>query len=513
MTFETLRELVLHVTPNKTKGIEVIGAPSKQGVRLNALYEGILYGKFENHDQAARSIYGTLANSQIYRNLCNRLFRRLVNTVFIIDLNEPGYSELGQARGQCQADLAAASILLERSKSASAIHLLQNTLEQSERFELTQINTDVTRLLRRAYSRSANDIKKYEEMTARNHLYEDKRRWEYEALECYEQIVRHYIKGQGSDHDLHLKTAIDYQNLCSVPAHHHTFFFTYYKYCIGLAHYMSGKQLQQAADLSHEALIMLEQKPHIAMRGQKLHFLTNRVLCLTHLRQFDVIQQESLIDRLNANLTSTDVSILIKGKRLEAQYYLFSGQYNNALRIVKEINDNPKLKSLKGIDIELWRLQRGYIYLLSRLGKLTEADIRSANLGEFKITTFENSFEILNQEKDGMNIPVLLLSFIFKILDKKYDELLNKIESIKKYQQRHLKSIYNKRSESFLKLLFELTRIDSKSELALRNIRKALNVLQNHTFDDSTNSNSIEIIPYEELALLLLAHLNIKKRL
>ncbi|MBU6340646.1 MAG: hypothetical protein KGS48_04050, partial [Bacteroidetes bacterium] len=110
-----------------------------------------------------------------------------------------------------------------------------------------------------------------------------------------------------------------------------------------------------------------------------------------------------------------------------------------------------------------------------------------------------------DRDKEGMNIPLVLLPLLFSLAEK--DDLEGygrSIEAIEKYRKRYLDNEMNRRSASFTKMLLALGKIRYEKGSAERKIKKEMAVLDSLPPQDASQSLAVEIIPYEDLWALLI---------
>ena len=87
MTFKALKELILTISRNKVKQLELFGDGSDR--RIDHFYDGIVDGEFNSEEDIATYFFkdGDIKSSD-YRKLKSRLIRQLINTSFFIDVNQ-----------------------------------------------------------------------------------------------------------------------------------------------------------------------------------------------------------------------------------------------------------------------------------------------------------------------------------------------------------------------------------------------------------------------------------------
>jgi len=90
---EALRELVQLVTRNKLKSIDVLDFSENGDSRLGELYDIIAEGEAGSDQEAAELLYPDAKSTSGYRKLKNKLRRKLINSLLLVDLNQASYSD------------------------------------------------------------------------------------------------------------------------------------------------------------------------------------------------------------------------------------------------------------------------------------------------------------------------------------------------------------------------------------------------------------------------------------
>ena len=152
-TFDELRSLARFLDKNKVKNIQVIGNPDQSDTLFKRFYEGLTEGKLDGDSTAKEALYGTSEDKQeAYYTLKERLHKRLQNTLFFIDVNEPSRSSVHKAWLKCSKELIMVKILLSNHERRLAILQAERTLKVSSKFEFTDISLDIAKLLLKHYA-------------------------------------------------------------------------------------------------------------------------------------------------------------------------------------------------------------------------------------------------------------------------------------------------------------------------------------------------------------------------
>jgi hypothetical protein len=184
-------------------------------------------------------------------------------------------------------------------------------------------------------------------------------------------------------------------------------------------------------------------------------------------------------------------------------YCMYSAKYEEALQVYNKITQSPSFALLDGSHHDNWLLLGGYLHLLAKLGILNSIEVENI-VGTFRFGKFFNEIEVLDKDKEGMNIPLVLLPILFHLAQKTFDDQKEiSVDALEKYRQRWLANDMNRRSDSFLKMLIAFAKKDFASAAAEKKISKELEILKSETPQVAGQNFAVEVIPYETLWELL----------
>jgi hypothetical protein len=497
MEFVALIDLVKTVTKNKVKNIEVLGNPSEDQSLVESLYEAIGKGKIKTDEEAVRFLYGKKesAKSPTYLRTKNRLIRQLVNVSLFVDLNQPMFNDRAKAYYNCYRDFASAHILTMRYASLAAIDIFEQTLEQTIKYEFVELTADIARELRKLYAQAAGDPAKHERISQIHRQYEEKRRLEMLAMEHYESLINYYIIRRSPNQEVNQFATAYFEELFPLAAQADTSQYYLYTYYIGLIRHFSANDCVGALAMCDEALTLLKARKNTNRAGLSTLAL-QKIACLIQLRRQDAECDEvvkyciSLVDDGHHNW--------FRAHELHLHYCLFARRYSDALAIYAKTSKHEKFNSLAGLISDNWQLYGGYLHLLALLGKLDSAKVTEA-VGEFKYSRLNNEIEVVARDKQGMNIPLILLPVIYALVKGDFPETDISPEGLEKYRKRYLDTDMNRRSAAFLNLLLAFSKKEYTTASAEKKIKKELDVLASEQPQVTGQTFAVEIIPYEDL--------------
>lgn len=494
MEFEVLRDLVKTITRNKTKQIEVLGNSGQEGSRTEKLYQALADGNFDSDEAVAKKLFNVSAKDPHYRRARNKLIRQLVNTVFFIDTQQSLYSDQSSAFVNCHRDFAASQLLIARNATKAATYVLEQILEQSIKFEFTELSAEISRTLRFQYGRSMAARAQHEHFTQLHRRYEDKRSWEFKAFDYREELTEHYIARRSPNDEIHRIASAYYNELKEKLEEVDTFQYYANTFHVGLIMHFLANDCESALQLCEVAIPLLTRRK-TANSGSIMGFMSNKLACLTQLRRFEPDDHTA-----ESCLSMADEGGYNWFKVMELYFYysLYTRRYHKAFELFRTAVQHPRFSLLNDTVRDEWQLFGGYLHLLAALGQLDPGEVEAA-AGKFKYTKFYNDFLVLPKDKEGMNIPLILLPVLYSLATGQEEEYGRSTEALEKYRIRYLNNNMNRRSASFMKVLFALSDRPFRPGPADRKIAKELDVLKQESPQVAGQTFAVEIVPYEDL--------------
>lgn len=496
MEFVALKELVKTITRNKVKNIEVLGNPGQEGSKVEELYDAISKDLVQSDEEAAALMYGQTesAKSQAYLRLKGRLERNLLNTAFFVDVNQPMFNVREKAFYNCYRDFAAAFILLGRGALKAGIHLLEQILEQTIRYEFVELTAQIANRLRNEYSR-VGSAQLHERYAKIYREYDEKRRLEMLASDYFDNLVHYYILRRSPNEEIHqLATSYlsELQPLASVAD---TSQFYYHTAQIGIIKNLSVNNCSETIKVCNESIALLKKRPS-TKKATLVITSFQKIACLIQLRIFDGQAEETV--KYCLSLEEEGSFNWFRTYELHLHYCLFARRYEEALGLFEKASQHPKFESLSGAVRDNWHLYGGYLHLLAALGKLDTLKVEAA-AGTFRYGKLSNEIEVLDRDKQGMNIPLVFLPILHHLAKGTFESADISVEALEKYRKRYLDNDMNRRSAAFLNMLIAFAKRDYQSASAERKIKKEQEVLAKEQPQVAGQTFAVEIIPYEDL--------------
>lgn len=504
LDFKALKDLVKIVNKNKIKQLEILGVTHFEDSKSEMLYEGILRDSFDSDDEAAEAIFGSFSKDPKYKKLRAKFFRQLVNTIFFIDFNESMFTEQSRAISNCYKDFAAAQLLQGRGAKVAAAFLLQQTLSQTEKLELTDLNSEITRTILSNYGNTITDVAGFGKYLDLYRKYEMKRAAEMKAFLYYKELGMYYASSNSPNDEVFQKATTYYDELKPMVKEIDTMQFHFHFFLIGMIKNSSGGFHHESLQLIEDTLKNLKDRPSFT-RGQHQSILLQKLFCIAQLKLETADFQKQVFGQYLDLVREGDYA-WFKGYEVKCFYYIGIGAYEQALDSFIEAFQHTNYQRLTGMTHDNFHLLLGYLNLLGELGILDKNKIQKV-CGDFKLGGYMNKFNVVEKDREGMNIPIMLLPILFGIVNpKEYGEMGRSGDALDKYRQRYLENDLNKRSACFLKLLLALINHPFDEANSEKKIQKELDILLDLKPDVNRQVYFIEVIPYEHLWKMLYKH-------
>lgn len=494
-----LKELSHIITKHKVKQIDIIGNDSNDDSKFQSLYSGIIDGKITNDDDAIHTLYGINndKNSQTYNRLKNRLKRRLLNTLFFINTNQPQFTDIQKAYYSCNRNWLAVRILLSFGARRTGITLAERTLRFAQHYEFTELALFLSKDLRFHYSVIESNEKKYLEYSSLVDFHISNLVAETEAERHYTQLMRNYSSAQGRPKEDVISSARNAsETLKSQFAQVDTFKFVRISYLVHVTYYQMSFQYEAAVQACYAAIKIFDRKPYHS-QAARFTFELRLLSCLIQLKEFEIGQQIAESCMKNLNEGSVDWFVT------QFYYFLLSSHSNNfdqSYLILSQVLNQSKFSTLYDNHKQLWHVNQAYVEFLIRIGKITshqENDIASKS--SFRLYKFLNDVPIYAKDKRGINISILIVHVLLLLSERKFTDIIDRVDALNQYCHRYLRRDDTFRSNCFIRMLLQMARADFNRIRTIRYAEKYKLKLESMPLNIAVQGIEVEIIPYEVL--------------
>jgi len=493
---EDLKRLVRIISKRKQRQFPLLELKSinDNSSKENIFFRYIKKGIINSDDDASKLIYGTKSDDDRFRMLKSRLKQKLLNHMFFLDFTENNQKASNQFEQECIQYLHQAKMLLFTGERKVAKSLVLKALTTAERCEFTKYIISSLEDLVRIYSDNCqphlfDDI--IEKLDKARQLFTK----ESEAREHFYFIKMMVVKSVNSRKRNLENAAKSIKKLEKLWKE--TKSYNVFEYLLKLI--LLYKEL--TGDFKGIILI-LQQVESGKFQGHSLNrYRLDRAQIIQSMSFafFKAWEFDKGIDYTEKNLAVFDESSSDWFKLNEIYLHLAIYNKNHKLadKIIHSVFENKAFEKLLDEEKENWKLFKDYFQLINAYYN----DIR-----DFNFKSFNKEIPRYDKEREGYNVAVIILQFLFYVEKQELDELTMRRDELKRYMANHFKENFSYRSRTIYKLLNIVVenKLDFKAiQLKSRYLVKKLN--ENQIVGNAYQE--LEIVPYDHLWDLILSQL------
>jgi hypothetical protein len=500
-----LIELTQIVSRQKLKNLDFIGVNDKKGSKSIQLYEGIASGKIKSEKDAILLLYEE-NNFSSFSKLKNRLKKRLINTLFLVDPNSIDLRNIEKAAYECRKSLIAVETLIMKGAHNTAIDLALKAIKTSQKYELTEIVVALSDYLRMYYSYINHNKKlylKFNEMHTlwmKNLVSESKAKSLYSTINASMQNKR-FINSDNNDNFLDLKNIIE-----STDCDTMTFIrFGYSAYTLDL---INRGKFKQVIPILDNAIAILNNK-NFELINTIYNFELYKIISFLQLGKYDscLILLQKYEDVFKYN---TYNGYLVG-------YYKFillshSRNYTKAYKLIYQVLRSKNYKELPQAMAQNFKIFEAFANFLLARGKIPSSitTVGGKTKKKFRLYKFINDVPLFAKDKRGLNVAILIVHVLFLLHDKKYDAIIDRVDALVQYSYRYLRKDETFRSNCFIKMLLQTVKADFNPIRTRRYTEKYVAQLAEVPLNVAEQGIEVEVIPYEDLWDIVLEMLDNK---
>lgn len=490
-----LIELVHSLHWGKLKSSPLWSVVLPPNTKMAQLFDILCEQKSATEASVAEQLYGTPTAVSKLRSLKNKTKERLLDVLFLLDFQEPTYTDRQKAHYECNKRWATAMTLLSKKIKTAGIEQLELMLRHTEHFEFTELSMSAAYHLRLHYGTLVGDANKYEYYRDRYRYYQQVWAMENEAEERYTDLISGYATSRAPQQDMAKQAEAHYKHIEPCLAECPSFRLHLSGRLLQMMVYSGRNDYRTMADLCEQALDFFRSKPYESHVPLQV-FYYQLVVCCVQLRDFG---RGQAIIRQNADVYEPGTFNWFKVQELYFLLALHTQHYDDAFDACAAAAQHPALAQQPDQIREMWKIYEAYSHLLVHIRRVD----RLPN-PKYKLSKFLNEIPVFSKDRRGMNIPVLIVSFLHDIAHQRYDSAIDRVEAIEKYTARYLKKDEHFRSNCFLKMLVQIPEAAFHREGAARKAERFLAQLRQMPLEIANQPHEIEIVPYEDLWEMIL---------
>ncbi len=501
---KNLIEISKIVTKKKVRKIEIFDDHSlkHKNSKFNDFYEALMAGKFKNDRDAASFLYSCSPTDDKYRQLKSRFRKRLLNTLFFLDVNLPSTSNYDRAYYSSNKDWTLVKILLSNNAPHTAAALARQILTTALKYKFADVIVNCSRILRK-YAAETGDEKGYEEYDAHSKQFQNVLDAEIRSEELYQRVIMNYYKVPIQQTDLKERIDTYCDALVGLSEIYDSPIVIYNMYLVWAYRYEMLRDFEAMLEVTAKAEKYIEENPLYYQSDKLATFQLKKMSAHLHLSDWKngKINAEKCLHSFPSG-SETWFTFM--------EYYLLlaihTDNYVNAIAIYNEATGKSKFKKLTGVTKEKWKIFEVYLnFIIESVGSDNPV-LAAQQKKTFRLSRFLNDSILYPKEQRIFTVLMVIAQILFLLEKKSYNAVAERIDRLKGYANRQLKKEEFHRAIQFIRLLQQL----AKSEYKIDNLgmtEKYYNKLVETPFFYSGAIHQFEVIPYEKLWNLILSRL------
>jgi hypothetical protein len=491
-----LPEILRVVAKLRDPKLEVVNDDyDKQSTETVArLYYGIKSGEFPNDQVAAQVLYGETPSETKFTTLKARLKRKLLNSLFLLDLKRGGYSEYSRVSYLCNKRVFMLKTLIMLGARNGAIRLAESTLPEVQSFDLTSLELEIVYWLR-AHASLLGKARLYDKYDAMLTKTMTNLAAEYAATGFYEKLILKFGQSEAAKPEAAEEAAPFVEQLERMRSQCNTYTFLLHYYRVKLIVLQLKFDYLGVLNACNEVHSFYESHPQFASPIRLGEFEITKLNCYLFLRDYELgyasVQKCALLFPKGSN-----------NWFVYMEYYflltMHTQHFVEAEGIYKEISTHPRFESQPAHRLEKWRIFELYLkYAL--LSIPATAAFEEVHRPQLRIKTFLRSVPTYTKDKQGFNVAVLVLQILYLLESEEFDGIISRMEALKTYKTRYLRGGSQRQSSLFFKMLLVMESSSFSFKLTKDKAQKYYELLLATKSDSSDISEGLQILPFEWL--------------
>lgn len=496
-----LIEISKIVTKKKVRKIEIFDDHSlrHKNSKFNDFYEALMAGKFKNDRDAASYLYGSSPTDDKYRQLKSRFRKRLLNTLFFLDINLPATSNYDRAYYSCNKDWTLVKILISNNAHLTAASLARQILTIALKYQFADVIVNCSRILRTHCANTENE-KEYEIYDQHIKQYADILDAEIRSEELYQRVIMNYYKPPSKRVNLEEKIDTYCNALVGLSEMYGSPVIYYNMYQVWAFRYEMLQDYQAMLAICEQAEKYIEENPMYHQSSKLDTFQLKKMAAYLHLRDF-TNGRENAEKALGTFASGSDIWFDFM------EYYfllaMHTENYAHAVQIYNDTAGNNKFKKLPDEKKEKWNIFNVFLnYIIESRGKENPL-LKKQRKRVFRVSKFLEDPLLYSKEQRIFTVLQVIAQILFFLEKRSYNSIYERIDRLKGYANRQLRQEEYFRVIQFIRLLQQLSKANFRVD-QLSNTKKYYERLEKNPFYFRGLINELEVIPYEKLWQMIL---------
>ncbi len=498
-----LIEISRIVNKRKVRKIEIFDDHSlrHKSSKFNEFYEALQAEEFKTDRDAAQQLYGCGPTDPKYRQLKSRFRKRLLNTLFFLDVNIPSTSNYDRAYYSCNKDWTLVKTLIWYDAPHAAAQLARQLLTTALKFQFADLIVNCSRILR-AYAAENGDERYFEEYDNYIREYSQILDADIRSEELYQRVIMNYNQPPGKSQKLDEKMQSYCETLVSLSEQFDSPVIFYNMYLVWVYRFEMQQDFDAMLEVCEQAEKYIDQNPVLEQESKLIAFQTKKMSAYLHLHNYRD-------GRINAEKCLNNFPEGTEAWYTFMEYYfllaMHTENYINAIAIFNRATGHSKFKKLDQLAQEKWNIFEGYVnYIIESEGKANKV-LQMQPQKSFRASKVINSPVLYPKGQRIFSVLLIILQIMFLLERRTISAVPERIDRLKKYANRQLRKEEYHRPVQFIRLLQQLNKAGFQLE-ELSNTEKYYSALRERPFFYRGLPYELEPIPYEELWSRILSY-------
>ena len=492
---DELIELISSVNINKLKSSGLWRFIFEPESLMEQLCEAIHEGRVKSEEAAVALLYPGQKPGTKFINLRERLQERILSVVFLLEFRAPGGTDRQKAYFECNRKWAASMVLLSKNAKRVSISLMEDLLKQTLHFEFTELSLSILSSLRLHYGTIHGNLERYNMYREMYRQHQDTWMMENEAEDSYTHLVTYFVNSKSSKVSISEKARTYFDAIEQHMERSDSFRLHLCGRMIEVMIHSSRNDYAATARVCESAIEFFKKKPFESNLPLQA-FYYQLIVCYIQLQEFH--KGQAIINQYQTVFEEGSFNWY----KLQELFFLlatYTRHYQEAFQVCESVQTRIRNSSTGAMPpqiTEMWKIYEAYMHYLVMIRKV---ELPEGYVSRFKLKKFLNDIPTYSKDKQGMNIPILVVQTLFAISERNFHQAIDRIEAVEKYCGRYLKHNETFRSHCFIKALLQIPAASFHREAAIRKAQKFIDQLGTLPLDVAYQTHEIEIIPYEHL--------------
>lgn len=460
--------------------------------QLRVFHDLVKSGKVNSDEEARLLLYGFQANDQAYKKLKQRLRDRLTEHVVLNGVAFKNLDNYAKNYRRCMTHVMAVKTLILSNARVAAVNIGENLIKTTMLNEFTDLTLLISRDLFSFYSsisfHRTKSSKFQRIMEEAQELYNR----ELESFKYYCEIREIFNTSRGPQKERALPKAI--LNCSTIVPFLRgpiiSYQLLYNIYSVLAMRYELEQDYVKLLETCNEAIRAFDNRK-VNRKAGYYQFDVYKIVCYLQFQEY--LKVEEIANAYFAEMTRGSLNWFIL-KIYVMVCKLHSQDYQGAYTIIEEVRSEKNYSKLPGSYLQIWIVYEAHIEFLASIGK-----IRTSKVSKFRLYRFLNEIPIYTKDKRGLNIAILVVHILILLQQRKFTQIIDRVDALNQYCHRHLRRDDTFRSNCFIKMLLQIPKADFNRKRTIRYAQPYITKLKSMPLKISDQSIEVELIPYESL--------------